>query len=466
MDRPIGYDEAYTFIYFASRPFKYILIDYHAPNNHILNTILVGAAYRVLGGHDWIVRLPAFVASVLCVPAAYFTARRFFTHNQSLGASAILAVYPAIILSTANGRGYMLVMLLSLMLANLAGLLVTQQNRMTLVAYAIIAALGFYTVPIFLYPMAGISLWVAATHLINPQPRPAPLRMFAAFLGACLLCGAMTLMLYSPIIIFGTGFDSIFNNEIITPRTWLYFAESLLPRITRTWEEWTIDLNPESQYLLAGGFLVSLFFYRKVSNQKLPLQLFLFLAVAILLVIQKVAPLPRVWIYLELFCLIFAAAGLVWIIDMSAKKFAGEIFSARLLPTAILLFTITVCINLVMKTQSPAALAERTQLPEKYAADYLASHLKPGDTILALAPIDMRAAYHLKINGVPYDVFYQRDHPLEFQNALVIVRGREQLNTPQEVIEFFQLRPKLDPASAELVYEYGELQIYAIPVKP
>ena len=465
INRPIGYDEAYTFIYFASRPFKYILLDYHVPNNHILNTILIGVAYRILGDYTWIVRLPALIASVLCVPAAYFTARRFFTPNQALGASAILAVYPAIILFTANGRGYMLVMLLSLILANIAGLLVTQQNRTALIAYAIIGALGFYTIPIFLYPMAGISLWVAATHLINHESRPAKLRTLTAFLGACILSGLMTLMLYSPVIIFGTGFDSIFNNEIVTPRTWLYFTESLVPRITRTWAEWIIDLNLTSQYLLSGGFLVALFFYRKASNQKLPLQLFLFLAIAILLVLQKVAPLPRVWIYLELFCLIFAAAGLVWSIDVPTKKFAGEIFSTRVLPFLILFFTITVSINSIMKSQSPSAVADRTQLPEQYAADYLASHLKPGDTILALAPIDMRTAYHLKINGVPYDVFYQRDHPTEFQNALVIVREREKLNTPEKVVEFFQLLPKLDPASAELVFTYGELHIYSIRVR-
>src|SRR5688572_5621973 len=43
----IAYDEAYTFIHFASRSFKQILADYSAPNNHIFHTILVGIAYRL-----------------------------------------------------------------------------------------------------------------------------------------------------------------------------------------------------------------------------------------------------------------------------------------------------------------------------------------------------------------------------------------------------------------------------------
>src|SRR5512139_1237710 len=57
INRPIAYDEAYTFLNFASKSFKYILADYSAPNNHILHTILVGVAYRMFGGEPWVVRL-------------------------------------------------------------------------------------------------------------------------------------------------------------------------------------------------------------------------------------------------------------------------------------------------------------------------------------------------------------------------------------------------------------------------
>ncbi len=68
INKPIAYDEAYTFINFASKPFKYILADYSAPNNHIFHTILVGIAYRLFGGQPWVVRLPAFLAGTLMAP--------------------------------------------------------------------------------------------------------------------------------------------------------------------------------------------------------------------------------------------------------------------------------------------------------------------------------------------------------------------------------------------------------------
>ena len=464
INQPIGYDEAYTFIYFASKPFKFILADYHAPNNHILNSLLIGMAYRILGDHIWIVRLPALIASVLALPAVYFMARRFYTSHQALAASAVLAIYPSLIRATANGRGYMLVILFSFLLANIAGLLVNKQSRTALAAYAVIGALGFYSIPIFLYPMAGISLWVVATYLIGDEPRRIKFTKLTLFLGACLGGGLLTFLFYSPVIFFGTGLHSIIGNDIVAPQTWSNFLDSFNPRVTKTWADWTASLSPTIRNLLSGGFLLSLIFYRKASNQKLPMQLFLFLAIAIVLILQRVIPLPRIWIFLEIFCVVFAVVGLVWLLEILAKIIIRQGHFEKFFPSTILLFTIVIFISTIVTKQSPEAVAERGKLPEQFAADYLAAHLKPGDTILAIAPVDMRTAYYLKIGGVPYDVFYQRDHPAEFQNVLVIIRHREALNTPEKVVEFFHLLPKLEMTSAELVYEYGELQIYSIPI--
>ena len=79
INQSIAYDEAYTFIQYASKPFKYILADYSAPNNHIFHTILMGTTYRLFGAQPWILRLPAFSAGVLMIPAMYLAARRFFS---------------------------------------------------------------------------------------------------------------------------------------------------------------------------------------------------------------------------------------------------------------------------------------------------------------------------------------------------------------------------------------------------
>jgi uncharacterized membrane protein len=474
LNKPIEYDEAYTFIYFASKSFKHILADYSAPNNHIFHTIFVGIGYRLFGGDPWVLRLPAFIAGILMVPVMYITARRFFSYQQALAAAALIAVGHWFIMYSANGRGYTILILLALLQANFAGILVTRQynpqgeveeeSKPALIAFALTGALGFYTIPIFLYPMAGISLWVVTTYLVAKEPWQVKFHRLAMFLGTCIASGLLTLVLYSPVIIFGTGFSSLFNNEIVESLSWSTFLENLDPRITKAWRKWMVRVEPTTQDLLSGGFLLSLFFYRKISNQKLPLQVFLAVAVVILLLLQRVTPLPRMWLYLEAFYLLFAAAGLVWLVDMLVRKIARPFRPERILSFAILLTAIGACIGILTSSEQ-AIVMNRGPLPEKFAADYIVEHLKPEDIIIATGPVTIRTAYHASIGGVPFDRFYQRDHPVKIQNGLVLLRKNSKYNTPQKVLDFFKLGSTLDVTSAELVFEYGKVQIYSIPAR-
>lgn len=467
INKSIAYDEAYTFIHFASRPFKHILADYSAPNNHIFHTILVGISYRLFGGQAWALRLPAFIAGVLLIPGMYVAARRFFSEHQALAAAGLIAVIPLFINYSVNGRGYTMLVLFSLLLTNFAGILVVQKSSAALIAFILTVALGFYTIPIFLYPMAGISLWVVATYLFARESWPDRLRKLGIFLGACLLAGLLTVILYSPVIFFGSGLSSIISNEIVKSLSWSTFLENLDPRLLKAWNKWMIGIGPTFELVFLGSFLISVLFYRKVSNQKLrlPLQVFLGLAVAILLVMQRVSPLPRIWIFLEAFYIMFAAAGLVWLVSVPLRAIAGLAVTERFLSFAIpLAFIAAFTSMLVARAQNPVFL-DRDLLPEAYAAEYLAGHLHPEDTIVATGPVDIQTAYYLSLHGIPFDRFYKRDHPVEIQNALVMLRENSKYKTPESVVKFFKLDRRLDLSAAELVFEYASVQIYSIPAK-
>jgi len=465
LNRPILYDEAFTFIQYASRSFKYILAAYSAPNNHIFHTLLVGITYRLFGGQPWLLRLPAFTAGVLGIPATFLTARRFLTSLQSLAASLLVAIMAGFINYSTNGRGYTLVTLFALLLANFAALLVERQSKSALIAYAMTGALGFFTIPVFLYPMAGISLWVAMTYLVDKDTWQNKLRRLGFFLGVCSLSGLLTFILYSPVIFFGTGFESIIGNEVVESMTWANFVDGVGTRITITWGNWMRDLAPWMGNLFMSGFLLSLLFYRKASRQKLPLQFFLFFAVAILLVVQRVAPFGRVFLYLEAFYLMFAAAGLIWLADLIIRKIAGATWSNVILAAAILLIGTSVLVGRLQSMFAESAVSNRDKQAEEYAADYILEHINPEDTIVSTAPVDIQTAYYLKINGLPYERFYQRDHPVEIQNALVLLRDNAQYDTPEKVLDFYKLTPELDLSAAELVYEYGRVKIYSIPAR-
>jgi hypothetical protein len=226
-----------------------------------------------------------------------------------------------------------------------------------------------------------------------------------------------------------------------------------------------IGIGPTIEYLFLAGFLVSLLFYRKVSNQKLPLQIFLIFAVAILLVLQRVSPLPRIWLYLEAFYLMFAAAGLIWLASLPLRTITGPILTERILAIAIPFVFIGGFANALITRQQNPVFLDRDLLPEAYAADYLAEHLKPEDTIVATGPVDIQTAYYLSFHDIPFDRFYKRDHPVEIQNALVLLRENSKYKTPESVVNFFKLDEALDLSAAELVFEYANVQIYSIPTK-
>lgn len=463
---PIAYDEAYTFIHFASREFKKILADYSAPNNHILHTLLVRISYDLFGARPWVVRVPALVAGTLCIPAAYFAARQIFNPYQSLAGAALVGLTPWFISYSANGRGYTLIILFSLLLFNLGALLIREQNWMPLAAYAIIAALGFYTIPIFLYPMAGVSLWVLANVLSKPEAWRDKWRKARTFIAACVAAGLLTLVLYSPVLVFGTGLDSIVSNEFVESRDGIMFVENLSPRMTRTWESWMQGISRPVERLLLGGFILSLLFPGKALKQRLSLPICLVLAIAVLLLVQRVAPLARVWMYLEAFYMILAGAGLAWLMEVVLNRiFVNPQHTARLISVVVLLAAVFVFMDNFLETQTGAALADRDQLPEQYAAEYLASHLGPEDVILSLAPVDIQTAYYLHINGVTYDVFYQRDHPVEISNAVVVLRTNSRYKTPESVLDFYKVTSGFDLNSARLLYEYGPVNVFSIPAK-
>ena len=463
IDDPIAYDEAYTFVYYATREFKHILADYSAPNNHILHTILVRVFYEIFGMQPWTVRLPALLAGTLCIPAAYFAARRIFNPHQSMAGAALVALTPWFISYSANGRGYTLIVLFSLILANFGALLLVQQKRTALAAFAITAALGFYTIPIFLYPMMGISLWVWATYLTEAEPWKDRSAKIWAFLTACAAAALLTLLLYSPVILFGTGWDSITSNEFVASRGWTEF-DNLQPRMIRTWQSWMQGIPALVEFLLVLGFLISLLFYRQASRQRLPLQLFLVLAIPILIVPQRVVPLARVWMYLEAFYLIFAGAGLAWLAELLLDRLVKPASTARLLPAAILLFVTGVFADQYFSMRQGSGIANQ-DLPEQYAAEFLTTQLKEGDKVLSISPVDIQTAYYLLMGGVPYDVFYQRDHPVEVQNAVVVLRTNSKYNTPERVLDFYKITDEFDLASTRLIFEYGPLQIFSIPAE-
>jgi hypothetical protein len=108
LNQPMRYDEALTFNEFASRPLYYGLSFYPDPNNHLLNTLLVHITSTVLGPQPWVLRLPAFAAGVLLVPATYALTHLLYGRPAAFLGAVLVAVSSYVVEYSTNSRGYTL----------------------------------------------------------------------------------------------------------------------------------------------------------------------------------------------------------------------------------------------------------------------------------------------------------------------------------------------------------------------
>lgn len=107
-------DEIAPFLAYHGRSLLSILGDYGAPNNHLLNTVLVNASAALFGPREWAIRLPAMLAGVATVPLVYRAGRLAFDRGTSLAAALLLAVSYHHVFFSQDARGYAAYLLFSL----------------------------------------------------------------------------------------------------------------------------------------------------------------------------------------------------------------------------------------------------------------------------------------------------------------------------------------------------------------
>lgn len=322
LGQPIRYDEALTFTEFASRPLYYALSYYPDPNNQLLHTLLVHVASSLFGDAPWAIRLPAFLAGVLVVPATYVVARLLYGRDAALLAAALVAASSSLVEYSTNARGYSLLTLWFLVALALAAYLAATGNRLAAVALAVAAALGFYTIPTMLYAFAVVVVWLAWALLrlssspslisvsrshASGRPRAAAVLTLAGLLGATAL---LTFLLYLPPIIV-SGPENLLSNRFVTPLDATSFATDLPRSLRSTWALWTRDLPAPVVVLLVFGFVGALVRHRALGYGGMPVALAAPVACLPLLLVQRVVPFERVWLFLLPVFLTTASAGLV-----------------------------------------------------------------------------------------------------------------------------------------------------------
>lgn len=321
LDQPLGHDEAYTYIGFARRSLWVVISDYHLPNNHVFHTLLVHLATRLLGDAPAVMRIPAFVGGVMSVAAAYALGRIWYNRRAGWLAAGLLAVTPLLVGGSADGRGYTLLAFFSLTAWVLATYLKTHSNWAGWLAFSLVAALGFYTVPVMLYPLGAVYLWLFLSSWVEPkiwQVYGSRQRYWMFLIISGLLCGIGVYFLYLPILLV-SGPQSVFSNPFVQPLGWDVFWPTLMTRLGETWREWQMDVHPVFTIGAVAGLILALIFHRSASRQRVAVLLPVSLWVILLLIAQRPNAWRKIWIWLLVLLLVLSAGGWVAFFDWLRK---------------------------------------------------------------------------------------------------------------------------------------------------
>ena len=455
---PLHHDEAYTFIAFA-RTLMSAVSDYHLPNNHVFHSILVYFSTHLFGIQPWAVRLPAFTAGVLLVPAAYWLARRLYDRWTALLAALLVAVFPILVNYSTNARGYTLVALFTLLTFSLGTIVSREKNIFIWGLISLLSALGFYTLPVMLFPFGILFAWL---FLENQAAGPGSylskfdflLHWAAAGLGAAIL----TLLFYTPILIY-SGPQKLFENGFVAPLPWPDLLETLAHRFGETWSEWTFRIPLYLAILLAAGFILSLVFQRRLSTIRFPVQGAAILWIVVLILVQRPNAWAKVWLFLLPLMLIWSCAGIVGLLaKVRLKLLRGQPLALVVVAPALL---VAILHAARLAPQLPDLWARRGS--EETTILFVREQLKEQDLIVVAPPDDAVVWYYSDVHGISLSHF---DVRLPFERVLVLVDALEG-QTPDSVLA--ERGPDvavLNVESARPLGTFGKLQVVEVPLLP
>lgn len=456
--QPMRYDEAYTYYAFVAQGVRVITTDYHLPNNHVLHSLLVYLTTTWLGNDLWSLRLPAFIAGVCMIPATYLAGVTLYNRYVGLFAAALVASASTLIEYSTNARGYTLMTLAWLLMLALAAYLKRHPNGVGWALFAILGVAGMYAVPTMLFPLGIVIGWLGLSWLTRDVAATDGRRFLVYLVVACLALAILTLLAYLPIIA-SSGVGIFTSTRFVQALEEQTFIESLVARLANTWRDWTMNLPPWGSLLLAAGALLSVIFHQRLSPHRIHTALPTVLWCSILLLIQRVAPWPRVWLFLAPLFFIWAAAGIPGLL---ASYYAGKGRWRMAFPAAAAALAFGLCL-LVFVTQSPLRLSDigDYKAAEKTAL-FLQSQLQPGDVVVSVLPSNYPLRYYFEKMGIPEDTLYRpRLHRNRLDRVWLVV-NLDFSQTLQGVLEKSELQDVLGAEQARLVHTDPGSELYLI----
>lgn len=398
--QPIRYDEAATWMDYASRPLVQGLADYRFPNNHLFHTLLVHVSAAAFGDGPVALRLPAFVAGVLLVPLTWGAARALHSRTAAPAAAVFAATSASLVLYSTNARGYTILCCLTMAIAIVAARELRRDNLAGWALIAVLAAVGMWTIPIMLYPLLGIALWMLAAASAGEGVLDArATRARLGWTGAA--AAALTAVLYLPVIAHG-GLALVVGNRFVRPQSRASFFAALPGFYDDLWNDWTRGWRSPAVLCLASGLAVALLAPRRAGRHRVSLFAASLAAATVLLVVNGRVPYLRVWMFLLPLAFAAAAGGLASIVRRVSpnSRTSREASLAILLAVLVAVLTTRALLatDVVRDAEDTGTLRDGAAIAALIARD-----AGPRDRIVSTAPADVPLAYHLRRLHLAHD---------------------------------------------------------------
>jgi len=408
LSQPMRFDEAFSYLRFASRPLSEGLTNYSEPNNHLFHTLLVHITTSIFGDQPWAIRLPAFFAGIVLVPLVYTVTRLHYNAEAGLLAAVLTGSSSVLVEFSTNARGYTLVCCCFVALLGLGIILRHCAHVERWLLFAVLAAAGIYTVPTMLYPLGVVAVWLLLSILVEHRGQTRR-NLLVSWLLALLLAAGLTTLLYLPTITI-SGLDSLIGNRYVQPLMWESFTLQIPVLWRQMWLTWNRDIPALLQWILIIGFATSLVFHRRMARHPVPVVLAGALWLIPVLLIQRVVGFPRTWLFLLPLYFIAASGGIFFLIQAFHQRMQalqqGHVAERTRRPAPTVYAIAVVLLSgllgfLVLQSQSILASEETGALVgAEMFASVLKDRLQPGDGIMALRPADAPLEYYFRLNGM------------------------------------------------------------------
>ena len=382
VNQPMRFDEATTVMLYANSPWYIGLANYSMPNNHLLNTLLVRFSLWMGGDREWVIRLPALLAGLLCLPLTYVYARRMYSRETALLALAWLCVSLPFVDMSTNARGYTMVVCCGLVSHVSIHFLLRKGYWIAAILNALAIGLGLVAVPVAILFVGSGLLWAlfcANSLRTCGQGDPSRLRLLiGSFVAGCGIAGIG----YAPMLMI-LGPKWLLANEWVLPLDWPTFIRQF-PGQLWTFGRYNMLYLPHAMVAaLALSAVCYLLFWKRIEKTKISLPFILGGFCLFVLMLNRRYPLwglAPMWMFLSV---VFYGA-----ISAGFARMAAGVLGARFARPSVLMAALFLsgsgAVGLIRA--NPRQTLDSTggySFPDvRQVARYLADHASSRDEIL------------------------------------------------------------------------------------